>query len=60
MYIRLMENNIAIRVIARWNGDQEVLEMSFGELSDWVAYGSAYQEYDSLLVDGVEAGELVW
>jgi hypothetical protein len=55
-----MENNIAIRVIASWNGDQEVLEMSFEELSDWVAYGSAYQEYDSLLVDGVEAGELVW
>jgi hypothetical protein len=52
-----MENNIAIRVIA----DQvEVLEMSFGELSDWVAYGHAYEEYDSLLVDGVEASELVW
>lgn len=56
-----MENNTTIRVIASWDGDQvEVLEMSFDELSSWVAYGYAYQEYDSLLVDGVEASELVW
>jgi len=39
--------------------DGDVLEMSFGELSDWVAYGHAYDEYDSILVDGVEASEIV-
>jgi hypothetical protein len=56
-----MENNTAIRVIASWDGDRvEALEMSFDELSEWVAYGHAYEEYDSLLVDGVEASELVW
>lgn len=55
-----MENNTAIRVIATWNGDRvEELEMSFDELSEWVAYGHAYEEYESLLVDGVEANELV-
>jgi|DEB0MinimDraft_10_1074344.scaffolds.fasta_scaffold309760_2 hypothetical protein len=57
----MMENNTVISIIASWDGDQvEVLEMSFEELSDWVAYGHAYEEYDSLLVDGVEASELVW
>ncbi len=55
-----MENNTAIHVIASWDGEVEVLEMSFDELSEWVAYGHAYHEYDSLLVDGVEASELVW
>jgi hypothetical protein len=57
----MMENNTVISIIASWDGDRvEALEMSFEELSDWVAYGSAYEEYNSLLVDGVEASELVW
>ena len=55
-----MTNSTILSIIASCEGDQaDSLEMSFGELSDWVCYGHAYEEYDSILVDGVEASELV-
>ena len=37
----------------------DTFNMSIDELSDWVHYHWAYDEYDSILVDGVEASELV-
>jgi len=56
-----MTESTILSVIASWDGDRvDSLEMSFGELSEWVAYGHAYEEYDSILVDGVEASDLVW
>ena len=35
------------------------VSMSLDDLSDWIYYGHAYDEYDRLMVDGVEAMELV-
>lgn len=41
------------------NGAQyDVLEMSKEALIDWVWYENAYEEYDSIIVDGVEAAEI--
>ena len=37
----------------------DTFNMSIDELSDWVHYNYAYDEYDSILVDGVEASDLV-
>ena len=48
-----------LRVTAIYNGESDVLDMTFDELSDWVHYNYAYDEYDSILVDGVEASDLV-
>ena len=37
----------------------DTFNMSIDELSDWVHYNYAYDEYDSILVDGVEASDLI-
>jgi hypothetical protein len=50
-----MTDSTILSIIA----DDDALEMTYGELSDWVAYGHAYDEYDSIVVDGVEASELI-
>jgi hypothetical protein len=35
------------------------VSMSMDELSDWIYYGYAYDEYDRLMVDGVDARDLI-
>ena len=37
----------------------DTFNMSIDELSDWVHYNYAYDEYDSILVDGIEASDLI-
>lgn len=55
-----MTDSAVLSVIASFDGDKvDAFEMTYGELSDWVVYGYAYDEYDSILVDGVEASDLV-
>jgi hypothetical protein len=55
-----MTDSAVLSVIASFDGDKvDAFEMTYGELSDWVAYGYAYDEYDSILVNGVEASDLV-
>jgi hypothetical protein len=55
-----MTDSTILSIVASYDGDRvDVFEMSYGELCDWVAYGHAYDEYDSILIDGVEAHELV-
>jgi hypothetical protein len=47
-------------VVASYDeGSVDTFNMSIDELSDWVHYNYAYDEYDSILVDGVEASDLV-
>jgi len=36
----------------------DTVVMTAEALEDWVCFGYAYDEYDSILVDGVEASDL--
>ena len=48
-----------LHIVAIYAGVADNLEMDLESLIDWVSYGHAYEEYDSILVDGVEASDLV-
>jgi len=54
-----MSSSSLLSVVAICDGESDTLRMSHDDLCDWVAYGHAYDEYDSILVDGVEASDLV-
>ena len=55
-----MTDSTILSVIAYADGvADDAFDLTYGELSDWVSYGHAYDEYDSILVDGVEASDLV-
>jgi len=48
-----------LHIVAIYAGEADNLQMDLESLIDWVSYGHAYEEYDSILVDGVEASDLV-
>jgi hypothetical protein len=55
-----MTDSTILSIIASYDGDRvDAFELSYEELSEWVAFGNAYDEYDSILINGVEASDLI-
>jgi len=53
-------NRDMLNIIASYDNGSKIdkLEMSKDALEEWVWYYYAYEEYDSILVDGVEVAEM--